>query len=285
MPLLSEWLEKKFPLAKRQSLKRMVEGGRVLVDGRAAKRLGESFIEGAKILVARRGEKEAENFSGAGSGEAAARRGFEIVFEDRDLLVVNKPPGVLTSTVPGEKRPTLLAMVRADVARREPMARVGLIHRLDRDAAGLLVFSKNNAAYESLKRQFFHHRVSRVYTAIVEGHPKPTCGRIETRLVERTDGTVHSTNVPQRGERAITHYETVRQVKGRAILRVKLETGRKHQIRVHLSERGWAIVGDGVYGKAEDGVMRLCATELEVEHPRSGERMKFTVETGWEKEL
>src|ERR1051325_11794745 len=116
---------------------------------------------------------------------------LHIIYEDGDILVVNKPAGLLTSTVPREKRPTLLKMVREYVAQREPRARVGLIHRLDRDASGLLIFSKNDAAYRSLKTQFFHHEVERVYAVVVRGVPDPRAGRIESDLVERPDGTVH----------------------------------------------------------------------------------------------
>jgi 23S rRNA pseudouridine1911/1915/1917 synthase len=207
---------------------------------------------------------------------------FEIVFEDRDLLVVNKPAGLLTSTVPRERRPTLLAAVRQYVQTREPRARVGLIHRLDRDACGLLVFSKSDAAYQSLKRQFFVHSVSRVYTAVVHGVPTPRSGRIGTRLVERADGTVHSTKQPGRGELAVSEYETIRQEGKRSVLKVTLQTGRKHQIRVHLSERAVPIVGDPVYGSGKDaGPMLLSATTLALDHPRTGKRVTFRIDPPW----
>ena len=177
---------------------------------------------------------------------------LNIVYEDRELLVVNKPPGLLTSTVPREPRPTLLAMVWEYVRSREPRARVGLIHRLDRDAAGLLIFSKTDPAYAFLKRQFFRHKVHREYRAVVHGVPVQKQGRIVTRLVERTDGTVHSTKQAGKGEEAITDYELISSHGKRSLLKVVLETGKKHQIRVHLSERGMPIVGDTVYGPDSD---------------------------------
>lgn len=204
---------------------------------------------------------------------------LKIIFEDHDLLVVNKPPGLLTSTNPRERRPTLLAMVREYVGEREPRARVGLIHRLDRDASGLLIFSKSHRAYVSLKQQFFKHSVERVYLALVDGKPNPPAGTIDTKLIERADGTVYSSHVHGKGERAISHYETVWTVGKRSLVRVRLETGKKHQIRVHLSERGVPIVNDPMYGKQKsEGTMMLVAVKLSIEHPVTHEPLTFEVD-------
>lgn len=208
------------------------------------------------------------------------RRGrLQIAYEDQDILVVNKPPGLLTSTVPREKRPTLLKMVQEYVYQQNERAQVGLIHRLDRDAAGLLIFSKNHQAYLSLKQQFFKHSVDRIYQATVHGTPNPREGKIDSHLVERADGTVYSTDQRGKGERAITHYETVESTGKQSTLRVKLETGKKHQIRVHLAERGVPIVNDPVYcNRIPSGNLKLVAAELTVDHPRTRKRMTFSVE-------
>lgn len=267
---LLDWLSRKYPRAKRQTLKRMVGAGRVRINGKPAKKLKQPVGPKDRVDVSdQRIPSEASR----------ARLPFEIVFEDDDLLIVNKPAGLLTSTVPRERRPTLLAAVREHVARRDPRARVGLVHRLDRDASGLLIFSKNDAAYRSLKTQFFHHSVMREYRAVVHGTPNPPAGRIETRLVERADGTVYSTNQSGRGERAISEYEVLKTEAKLSLLRVKLQTGRKHQIRVHLAGRGTPIVGDTVYGPHRAGApeLMLAATRLVVEHPRTGKRIEFTV--------
>jgi len=204
---------------------------------------------------------------------------LKVVFEDADIIVVDKSPGLLTSTVPGEKRATLLAAVREHVAVRDARARVGLIHRLDRDASGLLVFSKNHAAYRLLKQQFFEHSAKRTYFAAVAGKLDPQEGRIESRLVELTDGSVRSTRLAGKGERAVTHYKTIRQSGNISLLRVTLETGRKHQIRAHLAERGAVILNDPIYGTTKPtGRMMLVAAELEIAHPKSGRRVKFELE-------
>jgi 23S rRNA pseudouridine1911/1915/1917 synthase len=303
---LADWLSHRFPAASRQTLKRMAAAGRVRVNGRPARRLDTPVGEGEAVTVLDRAAAEppAGGAGKAGKGRPdwavnAGRGRLTIVYEDQDLIVVDKPAGLLTSTVAGERRPTLLARVREHVEgpggqdgggggrRRGP--RAGLIHRLDRDAAGLLVFSKNDPAYQSLKSQFFHHDVERVYAAVVHGIPDPPAGRIESRLVERADGSVYSTGQPGKGQAAVTHYETVRSAGGVSLLRVTLHTGRKHQIRAHLSQKGWPIVGDVVYGKADRPTQRgragngpgerllLAAVRLAFTHPRTGERVTFEV--------
>jgi 23S rRNA pseudouridine1911/1915/1917 synthase len=261
-----------YPTAKNQTLKQMVADGRVRVDGRRATKLSQPVGEGEQLRV-----DERPALSGKTRVTLAPLR---LVHEDDDVLVIDKPPGLLTSTVPRERRPTALAIVRRYIEATSPRARVGLIHRLDRDAGGLLVFSKSDLAYQSLKTQFFKHTVQRMYEAVVVGSPRPKKGRIESRLVERADGSVHSTKQPGRGERAVTAYEVIDEADGRATLRVTLQTGRKHQIRVHLSERGWPIVGDGVYGAPDradpnGGGLKLRAVRLAFDHPRTGKRVTF----------
>lgn len=204
-----------------------------------------------------------------------------IVYEDADILVVNKPAGMLTSSGPRDTRPTLWGLVQARaLVLQKQRAPMGLIHRLDRDACGLLVFSKNDEAYQSLKKQFFRHTVDRVYMAIVNGVPKEPSGKIDSQLVEWKDGTVHTTKQRNKGERAVSHYEVCGSEAKHSLVRVRLQTGRKHQIRVHLSEMGNPIVGDTFYNpqaKEAENLM-LVAIRLCFDHPRSGERMEFELE-------
>ena len=135
-------------------------------------------------------------------------------------------------------------------------------------------------AYQALKAQFFDHTVRREYTVVVHGIPSPAVGKIESQLVERSDGTVHGTRQIGKGQIAVLNYETVRSTKDRSLLKVVLETGRKHQIRVQLSEKGWPIVGDKVYGK-EDSATRLmlAATKLTIKHPKDGKEMTFEIKS------
>jgi 23S rRNA pseudouridine1911/1915/1917 synthase len=264
---LLDWLSKKFPNASKQTLRRIVQNGRVSIDGVRAKSLKIEFNAGQRVKV---------------SDEAPARKRtppqklpFKIVHEDDDVLVIDKPAGLLTSTVAHEKRPTALGAVTEYLSRTQPSARIGLIHRLDRDASGLLVFSKNAGAYYSLKEQFFRHTVDRIYHAIVEGVPTPAEGRIKSKLREANDGSVHSA---ESGQLATTEYRVIKQSRdgSNSLLRVKLETGRKHQIRAHLAERGWPIVNDPMYGTPRrSGRLMLAATQLAFEHPRTMKRTKL----------
>ena len=280
---LLHWLAARYPASKRQTLRRMLQAGRVTINGRPARKANQPLAPDDRVEV----------LPAAARPAAPAPRRFRIVYEDADVLVVDKPPGLLTSTTPREPRPTLLAAVRDYLESTGPArgrrVRLGLIHRLDRDASGLLVFSKTHDAYLSLKHQFFEHTVERVYTAVVQGVPNPAKGRIESRLVERADGTVYSTRRPGEGEPAVTDYEVVETRGGRSLVRVTLHTGRKHQIRAHLSERDTPIVGDTMYGgrdvaKASGKVttnqppprrLMLAATQLSFAHPRSGQRLTF----------
>ena len=267
--LLQDWLQRTFPLASQTTLRQMLETGRVRVNGTVVRRMKHSVSADDRIHVA-------ERVSKIPASKRRTLHPMKLVFEDEQLLVIDKPTGLLTSTVPNERRPTAWALVRGYIGEMEGAGRVGLIHRLDRDASGLLVFSKTDLAYRALKQQFFEHAVERIYTAITHGVPTPAAGRIESRLVELPDGTVRSSRRSGAGELAITEYTTIARNGGLAVLRVRLHTGRKHQIRVHLSERGVPIVGDRVYGKP-DGAPRLmlCATTLGFVHPETGRAMRF----------
>jgi 23S rRNA pseudouridine1911/1915/1917 synthase len=270
---LLDWLVRAYPLAKRQTLKRMVEARRVRINGRPALRLKQPIGPNDQVQVSdvqpdSRSPKVAEDVPVV-----------SVVYEDDDLIVVDKPAGLLTSTVPRERRPTLLAAVRAHVARSQRKAQIGLIHRLDRDASGLLIFSKNDPAYRSLKTQFFHHTVVREYRAVVHGTPKSPEGRIENRLIEHNDGTVHATKQLGRGQAAISEYKVLKTERRLSLVQVVLQTGRKHQIRVHLAGNGNPVVGDTVYGPKESKAPRLmlAATRLAIMHPRTGREQEFTL--------
>jgi RluA family pseudouridine synthase len=262
---LLDWLAAKFPTSKRTTLRQMLQDGRVSLNGR--------------IVVNAKAPVKVTDAVIVGDRPAPPKPSLEpltLVFEDADLLVVDKPAGLLTSTNPREKRPTAIAIVTRYLA-PDRKAKPGLIHRLDRDASGLVVFAKTQAAFDALKSQFFHHSVGRVYEAVVHGKPKDAEGVIDVPLVESAEGKVFVTKDAKKGQQAITHYRVVGPAALGTLLRVNLETGRKHQIRAHLASRGHPIVGDTMYGPQppKSPTLFLRAIELDLDHPRTGKRMEF----------
>ncbi|MBX3368354.1 MAG: methyltransferase domain-containing protein [Phycisphaeraceae bacterium] len=234
---------------------------------------------------------------GRGSRRIALPLGLSIVHEDRDIIVVDKPAGLLSVAAPGEKKKhsvfdTLKALARSRGGRD---ARVYVIHRLDQEASGLLVFAKSDRAFSVLKEDFRSRRVHRLYHALVEGvllpdSPGEALGTIQSLIRELPDGSVESlppasgsSHAPDEANGeiprlAITHYRVLARGEKRTLAQVRLETGRKHQIRIHLASIGHPITGDPRYGKAGGplGRLGLHATELGFRHPATGESVKFS---------
>jgi 23S rRNA pseudouridine1911/1915/1917 synthase len=202
---------------------------------------------------------------------------LHIVFEDDSVIVVDKPAGLLTMGTETERSNTLYATLRAYLNSKQPAEKVFIVHRLDREASGLLVFAKTVEAKEQLKNQFKDHSAGRVYTAVAEGRVLPEQFTIKTLLAENAAFRVYSTPNPRTGKPAVTHVRVLKRSAKTSLLEVRLETGRKHQIRVHLAERGHPIVGDKVYGGRNNvlGRLGLHGTHLEFDHPRSKTRLKF----------
>src|SRR5258706_299852 len=246
----------------------MVGEGRVTINGKPAKNVKQLVGEGDRVAVGKKLERPRVSIEP-----------LKIIHEDEDVLVVNKPPGLLTSTTVRERRATAVEIVRNYLAGREARGGGGSVDRVGRDASGLLVFSKNNAAHQSLKRQFFEHTVLREYLAVVHGKVSPPKGKIESMLVELKDGSVRDTFAPGRGQKAVTEYEVMKQLPKMALVRVRLQTGRKHQIRAHFTQRKNPVVGDSMYeGRQPPGTkLLLTAVKLGFDHPRSGERGTFEI--------
>lgn len=204
-------------------------------------------------------------------------RGIRIVFEDRDVLVVDKPAGLLTMGTEKEKRRTLYFELREMLKHRRPPEYLFIVHRLDRDASGLLVFAKTETAKHLLQDQFKDHSARRLYRAVVEKPMRDDVRTIRSYLAENAAYRCYSTPNAAKGQLAITHVRVVRRAESRTWVDVELETGRKHQIRVHLAELGHPIVGDTVYGSPRGRGKRLAlhGMLLVFKHPRDGAVMTF----------
>jgi 23S rRNA pseudouridine1911/1915/1917 synthase len=204
--------------------------------------------------------------------------GVEIVFEDEALIVINKPPGLLTIATESEKTRTAYAQLTTYVKARAPKgdARVFIVHRLDRDTSGLLIFARTEEVKYALQRAW--KNVTKKYHAVVQGTLVPPQGTLRSALVESDTLRVRSIKPSHEDAKpAVTHYHTIRSGTEFSLVELALDTGRKNQIRVQLAEAGHPIVGDQKYGATADPARRLAlhAVELRFRHPITGEALHF----------
>ncbi|MBX6167851.1 MAG: RluA family pseudouridine synthase, partial [Thermobispora bispora] len=213
--------------------------------------------------------------------------GMSILYEDEDIIVINKPAGVAAHPTVGWTGPTVLGGLLGAghrVSTSGAAERQGIVHRLDANTTGAMVVAKSELAYARLKRAFKERKVEKRYHAMVQGHMDPLRGTIDAPIDRHPSGDGRFAVVAG-GKEAITHYDTIEAFRAASLLDVKIETGRTHQIRVHLSALGHPCVGDFMYGAdptlaAKLGVNRqwLHAITLAFEHPVTGEWMSFTAE-------
>jgi 23S rRNA pseudouridine1911/1915/1917 synthase len=200
-----------------------------------------------------------------------------VVHADDEVLVVEKPAGMLTIATEREKRRTVYAHMREHVKALDPRRKLFIVHRLDRLTSGLLVFATTSEAKERLQEDFASRRVDRVYTAVVEGQVTANDGTLRSYLVESSVLKVHTTKDKKKGVEAITRYRVVRRGRSHTLVEVELVTGRKAQIRVQFAELGNPVAGDRVYGSGSDPIARLAlhASRLAFTHPTTGRRLAF----------
>jgi 23S rRNA pseudouridine1911/1915/1917 synthase len=211
--------------------------------------------------------------------------GLRVVFEDADLLVVDKPVGVAAHPSPGWEGPTVtggLAAAGHRVATGGAAERQGIVHRLDAGTSGLMVVARSEVAYSRLKDAFREREVDKRYRALVQGHPDPSRGTIDAPI-GRHPGADYRFAVVAGGRDSVTHYETLEAFRAASLLHIRLETGRTHQIRVHMAAVRHPCVGDLTYGAdptlaARLGLTRqwLHAAELSFAHPTEGRPVHFT---------
>jgi 23S rRNA pseudouridine1911/1915/1917 synthase len=254
-------------IGSRAAAERLLAGGGVVVDGEQSpksRRLqGGEDVEFEPEPRARSAELVPEDVE------------LRIAYEDEHLLVVDKPAGVVVHPSPGHRSGTLVHGVLAHGAAGGDEERPGIVHRLDRDTSGLLVVARSDDAFEKLKELVKAHGLERTYAALVRGRPRSRKGRIEAPIGrDRRDPTRQSLNTDSPRE-AVTHFELLELLGQHALLRVDLETGRTHQIRVHLGAIGLPVVGDPVYGAPDPALGRqfLHATRLAFDHPLTGKRL------------
>jgi 23S rRNA pseudouridine1911/1915/1917 synthase len=236
---------------------------------------------------------------------------LDILFEDEHLIVINKPSGLVVHPAAGHAQDTMVNALlhhTKDLSMKFGEQRPGIVHRLDKETSGLLVVAKNDQAHEKLTQQFKERSIHRIYYAVCIGAPKPAKGSVQSYLARHptdrkryasllgSDRKVQSTKLPEPsfGKWAVTHYDLLKTNSGLSYCKLKLETGRTHQIRVHLSEKGSPIAGDLLYGadkktksieskKVQSEIkdlnrFLLHAAELGFTHPVTGKELMFTQE-------
>lgn len=209
---------------------------------------------------------------------------IDIIYEDRDVIVVNKSQGMVVHPAPGNYSGTLVNALLyhcTDLSGINGVLRPGIVHRIDKDTSGILVVAKNDMAHKKLAEQLKEHSMNRIYNALVEGVIKEDTGTVDKPLGRHPNQRIKMA-VVKNGRRAVTHYRVLQRYKNNTLIECKLETGRTHQIRVHMAYIGHPIVGDPVYGYSKqkfklEGQM-LHAKTLGFIHPSTNKYMEFNSE-------
>ena len=209
---------------------------------------------------------------------------INIIYEDEDVIVVNKPQGMVVHPAPGNYNGTLVNALLyhcKDLSSINGIIRPGIVHRIDKDTSGILVIAKNDEAHNKLSEQLKDHSMKREYYALIEGRLKNDSGTIDKPLARCKKDRL-KIGISEDGKRAVTHYEVLERYNGYTLIKCVLETGRTHQIRVHMASIGFPLVGDPLYGfkrqKFKLTGQVLHAKTLGFIHPRTGEYMEFTSE-------
>lgn len=272
----------------RAGAQRLIETGQVVVDG-APQKSSLKLKGGERVSVEIPPPLPAEPIA-----EAIP---LEILFEDADLVVVNKPAGMVVHPAAGNPSGTLVNALLGhcrDLSGIGGELRPGIVHRIDKDTSGLLVVAKSDRAHQSLSRQFKEHSVKRVYLALVYGSPREDRGKIEAAIGRHPVDRKRMSGKARHGKQAVTNWRVLGRYQGISLMQLRLETGRTHQIRVHLSEAGFPLVGDQVYGGSgrlaniQDQLLRKLIKELDRQalhakslgfiHPASGAYLEFDTE-------
>jgi 23S rRNA pseudouridine1911/1915/1917 synthase len=264
----------------------LIAAGDVLVDGKAAAK-SDRVTAGAELAVTL---PPPPGF--APLAESDPVPGMSIVYEDDDIVVVNKPRGVAAHPSPGWTGPTVIGGLVATghrVATSGAAERQGIVHRLDANTSGVMVVAKSEGAYSALKQAFRERTVTKTYHALIQGHPDPLNGTIDAPIGRHPSGDGRFAVVAD-GRPSVTHYDTLEAFRAASLLSVGLETGRTHQIRVHMAALRHPCCGDLLYGAdpvlaAHLGLTRqwLHAVRLSFEHPATG--LEVTFESGYPDDL
>ena len=202
---------------------------------------------------------------------------IKLVYEDNDIIVINKGSGILSVSTDNIKDGTAYSILRDYLKKKDPRTMLFIVHRLDRDTSGLMMFAKNVEAKEAMQHNWNNMVLGRKYVAVVEGKVEQEEGTIKSYLAETSQFEVYSTQNPEEGQLAVTRYKRLKTNNGYSLMELSLDTGRKNQIRVHIKDLGHPIAGDRKYGAKSSPIHRLAlhAQTLHFAHPITKQEMRF----------
>ena len=263
---LLQCLEQKLSDHKRSSLKAMMKYGQVAVNGVPTSQFDVTVQPGDEMSV---------NFTRPFVTFSHPR--IRLVYEDDDIIVVHKGSGILSVGTDNRSDGTAYSIVRNYLKNKDPHLKLFIIHRLDRDTSGLMMFAKNIEAKEAMQHNWNNMVLSRTYVAVVEGKVEEESGTVRSYLAETSQYEVYSTQNPEEGQLAITRYKRLDCSHGYSLMELSLDTGRKNQIRVHMKDLGHPIVGDRKYGAKSSPLRRMAlhARTLRFVHPVTRKDMLF----------
>jgi tRNA pseudouridine32 synthase/23S rRNA pseudouridine746 synthase/23S rRNA pseudouridine1911/1915/1917 synthase len=247
------------PDSSNSTLRSWLKVGRVQVDGHVEKVANRALEPGQTVTV--------------GEQPKFVDDEIRIIYEDKHIIAIDKPRGLLSVATDFDTSKNLHSLLKAKFKPR----RVYPVHRLDQDTSGVIIFALSEAARDELKSTFEKHAIERRYKAIVEGHLKEKSGVWSSYQYEDKGYYVRTTQIPEKGKLAVTHYAVIKESQNYTLLDLALETGRKNQIRVHCKEAGHPVAGDKKYGAVTDPIKRLClhAYLLVMDHPITKKKMRF----------
>lgn len=267
---LDAFLSEFFEDATRSYIQKLIDNENVSIDNKSKTKSGNK-LKGKEIIIVKIPEDEVleilpENIP------------IDIVYEDKDMVIINKDPGVIVHPAQGYYTGTLVNAVLyhiKDLSTINGVIRPGIVHRLDKDTSGLIVIAKNDIAHVKLTDMFKDKTIEKRYVCICKGNFKNISGRVETLIGRDSKDRKKMAVVTENGKIAITNYEVIDSVQGFSLVDVGIETGRTHQIRVHMKSLNHPILGDEVYGSSSDLIKRqmLHSYYLKFNHPITGKEM------------
>ncbi len=265
--VLMQFLVASMPDRKRTTIKELLKHNQVAVNDQPTTQFDTELHEGDTVKVNL--TREFRVFY---------HRRMKLVYEDEDIIVVNKGYGLLSMGTDKVKDGTAYSILREYVKWHNPKTKLFIVHRLDRDTSGLMMFAKSEEAKEAMQHNWNNMVLNRKYLAVVEGKVEEKEGVVRSYLAETSQYEVYSTDDPNKGQLAVTRYKTLKCKNGYTLLEVELDTGRKNQIRVHMKDLRHPIAGDHKYGAKSSPIHRLAlhAQTLRFIHPITRKEMNFT---------